>query len=64
MTTPFTTLATRRREMLRMPDLPFVMLPHPMMVRSAEEIDAIAQQVLADVARTFVPRSGDAGDAE
>ncbi len=47
-------LATRRREMLRLPDLPLVHLPHPMMIRTAEEIGSIADDVVATVARTFV----------
>lgn len=48
-TPPFRTLAERRREALGLPGQPVVFLPHPMMTRTAEQIEAIADQVLAEV---------------
>lgn len=38
-----------RRETLGLPTLPIVYLPHPMMTRSAAEIDQLADQMLDDV---------------
>lgn len=48
-TPPFRTLAERRREALGLPAQPVVFLPHPMMTRTAEQIEAIADQVLDEV---------------
>lgn len=48
-TPPFRTLAERRRESLGLPGQPVVFLPHPMMTRTPQEIEAIADQVLAEV---------------
>ncbi len=45
-TTPFRMLADRRREMLGLPDLPTLFLPHPLMTRTASEIDKLAMGVL------------------
>jgi hypothetical protein len=49
-TPPFRTLAQRRREALGLPDLRLVFLPHPMMTRTAEEIERIALEVVDEVA--------------
>ena len=57
-------LATRRREMLRLPDLPLVFLPHPMMIRTADEIASIADDVVATVARTFTHSASGGTDEE
>ena len=48
-TQPFRTLAQVRRDTLGLPQLPIVFLPHPMMTRSREEIEALADQVLSEV---------------
>ena len=40
-----------------MPDLPVVFLPHPMMTRTAEEIEAIADQIADEVARVFLEQA-------
>jgi len=39
-------LADRRREMLGLPDLPTLFLPHPLMTRTASEIDQLASGVV------------------
>ena len=54
MTPPFRTLAQRRLEALQLPALPRVFLPHPMSIRTAEEIETIADQVVDEVARAFL----------
>jgi hypothetical protein len=54
VTPPFRTLSYRRREALKMPTLPLVFLPHPMMNRSAEEIEDIADRYADVIARIFV----------
>jgi len=54
VTPPFRTLAYRRRDALQLSALPLVFLPHPMMTRTAEEIEAIADQVADEVARVFL----------
>ncbi len=48
-TQPFRTLATVRKDSLGLRDLPIVYLPHPMMTKSAAEIEALAEQVLGEV---------------
>jgi hypothetical protein len=50
-TPPFRTLAMRRREALGLADLPVAFLPHPMMTRTADEIEQIAADVVDEVAR-------------
>ena len=57
MTPPFRILAYRRRESLHLPTLPLVFLPHPMMTRTAEEIEAIADQIADEVARVFLEQA-------
>ena len=60
MTPPFRVLAQRRSEALKLPALPVVFLPHPMMTRTPEEIETIADQVVDEVAGFFLnePTSG------
>ena len=55
-TPPFRTLAQRRREALGLPDLRLVFLPHPMMTRTATEIEQIASEVVDEVARSLGAR--------
>lgn len=50
-TQPFRTLATVRKETLGLPDLPIIYLPHPMMTKTREEIDRLADEALAEVVR-------------
>ena len=50
-TQPFRTLAQLRREALGLPTLPVVLLPHPMMTRTAAEIDQLVDQVIDEVVR-------------
>jgi len=47
-TTPFRTLSQTRRATLGVPDLPIIFLPHPMMNKTKEEIEVIADQVLQE----------------
>jgi len=54
VTPPFLTLARRRLEALHLPAMPVVLLPHPMMTRTAEEIEQIAAQVADEVARAYL----------
>ena len=53
-TPPFRTLALRRRESLGTPDLALVMLVHPMMTRTATEIETLADQVLPEVVKALL----------
>lgn len=39
-------LVDRRREMLGLPELPTLFLPHPLMTRTAPEIDQLASGVV------------------
>ena len=48
-THPFRTLSNVRRSSLGLPELPLVFLPHPMMTKTAAEIEQLADQVLAEV---------------
>ena len=52
-TPPFKTLSFRRRETLGLPGLPVVFLPHPMMTRTPEEIEEIADQVLGEIVESL-----------
>ena len=54
VTPPFRNLAQRRLEALHLPTLPLVFLPHPMMTRTADEIEAIADTVTGDVVRVLL----------
>ena len=53
-TPPFRTLALRRRESLGAPDLSLVVLVHPMMTRTAAEIETLADQVLPEVVKALL----------
>ena len=46
-------MSYRRREALKLPKLPLVFLPHPMMNRDAAEIEAIAERFADAIARIF-----------
>jgi len=48
-TTSFRPLVTVRRESLGLPNLPIVFLPHPIMNKSPEQIDALVDGVFQQV---------------
>jgi hypothetical protein len=50
-THPFRTLATVRSETLGLRGLPIVYLPHPMMTKSAAEIEQLAGEVVDEVVK-------------
>jgi hypothetical protein len=54
VTPPFLTLAKRRLAALHLPSMPVVLLPHPMMTKTPEDIEAIAEQVADEVARAYL----------
>jgi hypothetical protein len=53
-TSPFRTLADKRRSALGLADLPLVFLPHPLATRSQDEIEAMADRAVGEVARMLV----------
>ncbi len=54
MSPPFRTLALRRRESLKVPELPIVWVVHPMMNLASAEIEALADKILPDVIAALV----------
>jgi len=54
VTPPFRTLADGRRKALGLAELPVVFVPHPMMTRTQDEIEELADQVLSDVVRVLL----------
>ena len=56
----FATLGSSVAERLGMPDLPFVIVPHPVAHRSVAAVEQLADDVLSDIVRALT--AGDAGD--
>jgi hypothetical protein len=54
VTPPFLTLTKRRLAALHLPAMPVVLLPHPMMTKTAEDIEDIAAQVADEVVRAYL----------
>ncbi|MCC6533218.1 MAG: hypothetical protein IT531_11760 [Burkholderiales bacterium] len=55
--TAFTTLAKAQAKALGHPDLPLVVIPHPFGLRRREEVCAMAQSCVDEIAR-LVTREG------